>query len=67
MKAGTLPFVLVRPAMLKTGEASPLKFYGNTGKGSGFMPSVSPKSVAVFLVDAAVRSEVDGTTPVITN
>ena len=67
VKAGPLPFVLIRPAMLVGERAAPLKLYGSTGKGSGFMPSVSAKSVAGFLLDAAVKEDFDGTTPVITN
>jgi hypothetical protein len=70
VKAGPLPFVLVRPAMLTadTGtEATPpaVNVYGNTGQGSGFMPSVGVRSAARFLVEAAVKSEFDGKTPVV--
>ncbi|KAJ9610234.1 hypothetical protein H2200_005011 [Cladophialophora chaetospira] len=67
VKAGPLPFVLVRPAMLKNGEALPVKVHGNNGEGAGFMPSITVKSVVTFLLDAAVKSEFDGTTPMISN
>jgi nucleoside-diphosphate-sugar epimerase len=67
VKAGGLPFVLVRPAMLKDADAAPLKFYGDTGKGSGFMPSASMRSVADFLLEVTVDGKYDGTTPMIAN
>ncbi|KAG9774760.1 hypothetical protein ABEF95_008341 [Exophiala dermatitidis] len=67
VKAAQLPFVLVRPAMLKEGSVAPLKFYESSGKGAGFMPSVTVHSVARFLVDVVATNEYDGTAPVITN
>ena len=67
VKAGPLPFVLIRPAMLKDGEAAPVKLHGNTGEGAGFMPKISIKSVVGFLLDAAVKNEFDGMTPMISN
>ena len=67
VKAGWLPFVLARPAMLKDQDAFPVKFHGNTGKGAGFMPGISMKTVAGFLLDAAVDEKYDGTTPMICN
>lgn len=67
VKAGPLPFVLVRSAMLKNGDAAPLKFYGNTGKGSGIMPGTTMKSVANLLLDLTTSDEYDGTTPMVTN
>ena len=67
VKAGSLPFVLVRPAMLNTKDAAPVKVHGNTGKSAGFMPSVSMKTVTGFLLDAAVDTKYDGHTPMITN
>lgn len=62
-----LPYVLVRPAMLKDGDEAPVKVYEASGKGVGFMPSVTAKSVARVLVDMMGTDEYDGTTPVITN
>ena len=67
VKAGSLPFVLARPAMLKDTEAAAVRVYGNDGKGAGFMPSISVKSVVHFLLDAAVKDDFDGMTPVIAN
>jgi len=67
VKAGRLPFVLPRPSMLTNGDAAPVKIYGNSGKGSGFMPSIIAKSVAIFMLDAAVSNEFDGSTPSIAN
>ncbi len=67
VKAGPLPFVMVRPTMLKSGEAAPVKVHGNTGEGAGFMPSISIKSVVGFLLDATVNDEFDGRTPMISN
>lgn len=63
-----LPFVLVRPAMLNCEEdAMPVIVYPSSGQGAGFMPSVSTKSVALFLLDAAVKDDFDGMAPVIAN
>lgn len=67
VKTGGLPFVMVRPAMLKDTDATALKFYGNDGKGSGFMPSASMRSVAGFLLDVTVDKQYDGKTPMIAN
>ncbi len=67
IKQSGVEYVLVRPAMLKGEEALPLKFHGSTGKGSGFMPAVSRKSVAGFLVSAAENDTWDRSTLVISN
>jgi hypothetical protein len=67
VKAGPLPFVLARPAMLTNGEARPVKVHGNQGEGSGMMPSISVKSVVTFLLDATVNDQYDGMTPMIAN
>jgi len=67
IKTGGLPFVMVRSPMLKDTAAAPLKFYGDEGKGSGFMPSVSMRSVAGFLLDVTVDEAYDGTTPMVAN
>ncbi|KEF61047.1 uncharacterized protein A1O9_02612 [Exophiala aquamarina CBS 119918] len=67
VRAGGLPFVMVRPGMLKDTDAIPLKFYGSDGKGSGFMPSASMRSVAGFLLDVTVDEAYDWKTPVIAN
>lgn len=67
IKESRLVFVLPRPAMLMGEEALPLKIHGNTGCNAGFMPSISMKSVALFILDTIERSDWDGTTPVISN
>jgi hypothetical protein len=67
IKESGMGYVLARPAMLTEKEAGPVKSHGNCGEGSGFMPSISRKSVAVFLVDAAEKSTWDRSTSVISN
>jgi hypothetical protein len=67
MKESGMDFVLARPAMLTDKEVQPVIEHGNVGEGSGFMLSISRKSVAVFLVDAAERNTWDRSTPVISN
>ncbi|KIW13191.1 hypothetical protein PV08_08378 [Exophiala spinifera] len=67
VRRGHLPFVLVRPALLTDGDAAPAKVYHSSAEGVGFMPKVSAKTVAKFLMDAAARGDWDGTAPVITN
>jgi NAD(P)H-binding len=67
MKESGMDFVLARSAMLTDKEVQPVMEHGNTGKGSGFLPSISRKNVAVFLVDAAERNTWDRSTPVISN
>ena len=64
MKQSGLDYVLVRPAMLKEGEPKQIAFFGNAGaKGVGLTSSITRKSVAQFLVDAAEKSEWDSSTP----
>lgn len=60
-------FVEARPWMLTEGEAAEVKVFPDNGEGAGFMPKISRASVASFLVDAAVSTEYDGRSPVITN
>ena len=67
LKKSGLDYVLVRPAMLKGEEALPVKEYGNNGKGTSFMPSISRRSVAVFMLDAVEKDRWNGSTPVISN
>ncbi len=62
-----LGYVLVRPAMLTEKEAAPVRVLLDDGAGAGFMPSVSRKSVAGFLLDAAEKEIWDGKAPVIIN
>jgi len=67
VKNSGLTFVLARPAMLKGDLPLPIKQYGDEGEGCGFMPSISAKSVAIFLLDAAEQEHWDGKTPVLSN
>jgi hypothetical protein len=67
VRNGNLPYVLVRPVILNEGEAAPVKVYASSAEGVGFMPKISVKSVAKFLVDAASKGDWDGTAPVIAN
>ena len=66
-RASDLDWVLVRPVMLKQGDAQPVKHLGNKGEDAGFMPSISRASVASFLVDAVENNTWDKSTPVICN
>ncbi|THY29755.1 hypothetical protein D6D01_03461 [Aureobasidium pullulans] len=67
IKQSSVVYVMPRPAMLKGEDALPVKILGDSGEKAGFMPSVSPKSVAEFMLDAAVSQEWDGRTPVLAN
>jgi hypothetical protein len=67
MKESGVQFVLVRPVMLTDKEVRPVREHGNAGKEAGFMPSISRKSVAVFLVDTAEKNNWNKSTPVISN
>ncbi len=48
-----LDWTLVRPMMLKEGEAAPVKEFGETGAGAGMLSGVTRASVAKFLVQVA--------------
>ena len=68
VKDGNLPYVLVRPAMLKEGEAQKVRVLGERGElGGGFMPSVTGGSVVEFIMGCVQGGEWDGRTPVIAN
>ncbi|TIA25563.1 hypothetical protein D6C81_01666 [Aureobasidium pullulans] len=67
IKESGMVFVMPRPAMLKGDTALSVKILGDAGEKSGFMPSVSAKSVAEFILDATVSQEWDGRTPVLAN
>jgi putative NADH-flavin reductase len=67
VKQSGLRFVMPRPAMLKGDVALPIKTLGDTGEMAGFMPSVSPQSVAEFMLDAAINEQWDGSTAVLSN
>ena len=66
-KEGEVNAVRARPTRLEGGEKKPLLFFGNDGKGIGGFAAVSMKSVAAFMVDAAEKSDWDGSSPVFAN
>jgi putative NADH-flavin reductase len=67
IKQSGLRFVMPRPAMLEGDVALPVKTLGDAGEMAGFMPSVSPQSVAEFMLDATVSDQWDGSTSVLSN
>lgn len=67
MKQSGANFVLVRPAMLTEGENLPVQVFGNSGEGAGWIPKISRKSVAHFILDACETGTWDRQTPVIAN
>jgi putative NADH-flavin reductase len=67
IKQSGLRFVMPRPAMLKGDVAFSVKTLGDAGETAGFMPSISPQSVAGFILDAAVSGQWDGSTSVLSN
>jgi len=62
-----LDYVLARPSRLAEGEIMPIKFFGEKGNGISRMSTITRKTIASFLVDAAEKSDWNGTTPVIAN
>ncbi|KAH8901533.1 TrkA-N domain dehydrogenase [Thozetella sp. PMI_491] len=66
-KGGSIDFVLARPAELTDEEAKEVKIFGDKGAGVSFMPKVSRKSVAKFLVRAAGSDEWNGKAPTLQN
>ena len=67
LKASGLKFVIVRPSVYMGKGARPVKVLGDNGEDAGFMPSITPESVANFLVTAVTTNEFDGRTPVISS
>jgi hypothetical protein len=67
IKDSGVRFAMPRPAMLKGEVALKVKVFGEKGEGAGFMPSISARSVAEFMLDAAVGDGWDGSTPVLSN
>lgn len=70
LKKSGLQFVLLRAARLTMAKKAPIQFFGDDGKGLGVfagLGGISRASVAACLVDAAVKSTWDRSTPVITN
>lgn len=66
-KRDGLQWVLARPCMLKEGLALPVKVWGDNGKGVGMMASITRKSVADWMVDAAESDIWNNRTPVLAN
>lgn len=70
-----LRWTLVRPCMLAGGEDGgevlPIKIFGERGEGAGWMPSITRRSVADWVVGVALDGvkgeEWIGKTPVIAN
>lgn len=63
-----MKWVMVRPSMLKEGEALPVKVRGEEGIGEGWMPSsITRGSVVGFMLDCTISGQWDGMMPVICN
>lgn len=65
IKASGINYVLPRPPLLTNGRATPVRTFGNTGRGIGNFATVSRKSIADFLLDACEKKDWDRSTPVI--
>lgn len=66
-RTADVDFVIARPAMLVEGPAEEVRVFPDHGAGVGFMPRITRRSVARFLVEAVESERYDGTAPVITN
>ncbi|KAH8889414.1 TrkA-N domain dehydrogenase [Thozetella sp. PMI_491] len=64
---GSINFVMARSCMMTDGEEAEVKVHPDDGAGLGFLPKISRKSVARFLVRAVESEEWNGTTPIICN
>ena len=63
-----VPWVMVRPAMLKDGEAKAAIIREDDGRGEGWMPSsVTTGTVVAFMLGTVVSDSFFGKTPVICN
>ncbi|KXH64006.1 hypothetical protein CNYM01_14101 [Colletotrichum nymphaeae SA-01] len=65
--ARDVDWVLVRPPMLVEGESLPVKVYDDEGSGVCWMPKITRRSVAGFMVDAVEKDDWNRSAPVITN
>lgn len=65
VRTSGLPFVLVRSTALMGDKVTPVKDLGDDGEKAGFMPSISPETVARFLLGAVESETWNGRTPVI--
>jgi putative NADH-flavin reductase len=55
-----MEWTVVKPVMLNEGERKEVKTYGEVGKGIGWIPKISMKSVAAFMVRCAEGGEGKG-------
>lgn len=61
-------WVMVRPSMLKEGEAMPIQVRDEQGTGEGWIPSnITMSTVVQFMLGCVSSEEWDGKTPVICN
>ncbi|WYZ36794.1 hypothetical protein EsH8_II_000300 [Colletotrichum jinshuiense] len=60
-------WVLVRPPMLVEGEPLPVKVFGDDGSGVRWLPKITRRSVAGFMLDAVEKDDWKRQAPVITN
>ncbi|KAK1633368.1 hypothetical protein BDP81DRAFT_397262 [Colletotrichum phormii] len=60
-------WVLIRPPMLVEGEKLPVNVYDDEGSGVCWMPKITRRSVAGFMVDAVEKKEWNRSAPVVTN
>jgi hypothetical protein len=67
VRGSGVTYVLVRPSRLVEGQAGHVTEWKDHGKNVGLMASISRKSVAGWLVDAALDTRWDNTCPVITH
>ncbi|KAI3543251.1 hypothetical protein CABS01_11076 [Colletotrichum abscissum] len=65
--AKDVDWVLVRPPMLTEGESLPVKVYDDEGSGVCWMPKITRRSVAGFMVDAVEKDDWNRSAPVVTN
>lgn len=65
VKESGLTFVLVRATMLRGENSLPVREFGDEGEGAGWLPSISRRSVAGFLLDAVEGTAWDRRTPVV--
>ncbi|OHE93252.1 hypothetical protein CORC01_11477 [Colletotrichum orchidophilum] len=66
--AGTdVDWILVRPPILTEGECLPVKVYDDYGNGVCWLPKITRRSVAGFMVDAVERDDWNRSAPVVTN
>lgn len=62
-----LEWAMVKPAMLKDGDAKPVRELGETGDGVGMLANVTRESVAEVLIKAAEGQDWNNQAVVIAN